>query len=428
MNFVRVNNIFFVLVHITIKILWSYLFFNYPTLEDTHRAFSFMHSLKAKDIYIYQLDVSYHGALIPTIFYYPFVKLLGLDILTFRIANCILSGISLLITLGLLKDDVKRTVFFLLFTFTPLFFQRNILFVGNYAFIPILTILTIKTEGYLKGFFLGISIQNNILSSLLILFFPERKIKEFLIGLIIGSSPMTIFNLYNFTYSGIIPTFEDMKLRPLKNPQIDEVMKLLILTAPFIPSILSRKNLIPITTIFLFLSSEERYQIYIWTVLIFLASENYSQKKFINILPLFSIIYFVSNIPETKAYKGYIMYAYGPKHYVIDKQEIQNEIDCVINNIKDQKIEKVLGDIISTDFIKFYYPEIDIYYISNPWSYVIPNEFKDEPEHIIIYSEQKDHKCLFHILKNKKERKRKIYFRETGIRNIISGFIEKLRR
>lgn len=419
--------IYFILFHFTLKIIWSYLFFNYPTLEDTHRIFSFMHSLKTKDIYIYQLDVSYHGALISSLFYYPFVKLFGSDIMVFRTANCILSSLSLFIGLKLMSDNIKKTVFFLLFTFTPLFLQRNSLFAGNYAFIPILTILILKTEGFPKGFFLGLSIQNNILSALLILFLPERKIKEFLLGLVIGISPAVIFNFYNFLHSGAIPTIEDIKLRPLKLPEFYQITKLLLISAPLIPSVVSSKYALPSAVILLFTSSEERYYLYTWTIMIIMASENYSQKNFLKILPIFCIVYFISNIPETMKNKDYIMYPYGPKHYVVDKREIQERFECIIKEIKGEKIEMIRGDLISTDFIKFYLPEVDIYYTFNPWSYFIPIEFKQEPEHIVVYIEE-NKECQFRLLKYKEREKtdRKIYFRETGIKSIISHSLKQM--
>ncbi|MCX7734241.1 MAG: hypothetical protein N2254_05700 [bacterium] len=411
-------------LHFALKLLWSYLFFNYPTLEDTHRIFTFLHSLQTKDLYVYQLDVSYHGALLPSVLYFPFAEIFGTSIFTFRLANSFLSSITLLVSFLFFKDLEKKVVFFLLFTFSPLFFQRNLLIAGNYAFVPLLTILVIKTDGFLKGLFFALAIQNHPLSVFLIVFFAERKLGQSLLGTLIGLLPSLVFNIYNFFDYKVFPTLEDMNMRSIKfSPEILTYDPLFL---PFfilsVLSVIYTKDVRRILAILiLFFIDEERFLLYMWSIVILTVSENFSRKDFITVLPLFSIIYFLSNIPSTAHNTNYLMSPYGKRHYVVDEKEIKKEFVCIEDFIKSVKNERIAGDVMSTNFVKFYYPAVNIYYFLNFWSYVVPVEFRDKPKFVIFYNDHvQENECKFKTFQlNLDERRRKEYFRETGLKSIF---------
>lgn len=430
-----------VLFHFSLKFFWSFLFFDYPTLDDVARVFTFMHSLQTKDIYIYQLDVSYHGVLLYSLLYYPFVKLFGTDITIFRTAHAFLSALTLLIAFALLKDKIKRDVFFILFTFSPIFFNRNSLLIGNYAFIPMLVILTIKTKGFAKGLFLGLSICNHPLALLLGVLIRNEPILRLILGLFVGLLPLLTFNLYNLSRYGTIPTLEDMTIRAqvfsfefIKGDPV--LMSVLIL---FLPIIKMAKDVRTSLLVFLLLFvNEERQFVYLWTVLIWLAAERFSRNNAMTHIPLISIIWFLSNIPSVGEYsRSYIMYPYGKRHYIAEEKEIKGYVSCAVELLGNSEKERLWGDVISTGFLKFYNPHMDIYYYLNFWSYIVPVEFKGDARFIVVYDEKQERGCPFFVQPAKikqenlyKNRYGKIRFRETGLRvifhQILLSFLEAI--
>ncbi|MDW8087165.1 MAG: hypothetical protein RMJ45_04215 [Candidatus Calescibacterium sp.] len=260
--------------------------------------------------------------------------------------------------------------------------------IGNYAFIPLFTILVMETRGFLMGLFLGLSIQNHFLSIFLAIFSRQQKFGSFILGLFFGSIPMLIFNLFNFVKYGSIPTIEDLMVRPkLTPPKIfPEILRYDILFVPFLiiflAQVIASKNIkIIFSVILLLFMQEERYFMYVWSILIWTVSKNFSNSK-IGRLPLLSMFYFASNVPSPNIDLSYTMYPYGKRHFFRENDIIEKNISCVENFIRNTDI--IAGDIVSTNFIKFFYPWKNIYYYIG-FSYVIPIEFKQDTKSVVIF-------------------------------------------
>lgn len=401
--------------------LFSYFFFNYPTLDDVARAFSFIHSYIKKDIYIYQLDVSYHGALLNGIIYSIFFSLFGISILSWRIANSFMISVGAFLALKELKKNQQKLIFSVLIVLSDIFFRRNVLLGGDYALIPLLVFTSVLLPGFWGGFAVGIGISTNPIFIFLLpyLLYKKNNKKNMFIGLCVGLIPFFIFNFWNFflnlkSYSQIIlspadyfPTFSDIMIRYkevlFKTDGININLNSLILLLFFVLSIFMLRYsrffdfgfAFSFTVYFLISLIEERFSLFFRALSFIVIAEAFPYckvEKNAQIINKISLILFFSSIilsvsslfflsSDRGFCKSYFSYPYSPKHCVkFDYEFIEKDVLCLKNFFEEKKLDyKDFGaDVMAMGVIKFFNPSADIYYYYNPWSYFVPREFDGE--------------------------------------------------
>ena len=470
----KAKKIFFVLflciTHFFFLLFWSYNFFNYPTLDDVARAFTYIHSFVSGKIYIYQLDLSYHGSLVLTPIYHFFMGLMGADnIMAYRTANIVISSATLFIALNKLKKYSQMFLFFSLFTFSNVYFIRNQLFVGNYTLIPFFVALIVSTQGFLKGFATGLATSTHPLFLPFILLAKKGETKKFSVGFILGIAPSLIFNIYNMLYNidkgFVIPTIADILTREevasLSLLKGDITLKAYLLILFTISLYLLLKNGYYSLTdklkhifflVFFLLIGEERHISFFITLSIWIVSENIHNSDLKLSTPVISLLVLLSVISlfhfkEDKEYCwNFILFPYSTPHCPkYDFSELKKDVECLRGEFRKKGVDftSIGGDVFSTGFIKFFWPSANIYYYQNSWSYIIPEEFDEGKtiRFIIYYRRHENNRkigeeflrrkiriCSFEIRptlpltrKNIQESLffRKFYVRKTDIKDII---------
>lgn len=457
-----------ILFHLVFKFVWAFKFFNYPTLDDVARAFTFIHSFVTGKIYLYQLDVSYHGTILLIPIYNLLMKSFGVNIFTFRLAGIIISTITIILALTRIKDLKGKIIFSLLFTFAHVSFMRNSVAVGNYSLLPTFVILILSTSGFIRAFFVGLAISTHpFFLPFLILLSPQD-----IIPLIIGLTPTIIFNLYNFVYNFaennilVFPAIADMLLRssllsisipgdlPLKSTLSFMFLISLYLIIKSSERTSFKLKIVSLLAILLFLSEERHIPIFMTLSMWIISNYFYFEKKKEMLPVIFSIstlflisVYSLFNFRKDFC-DSFILYPYGSKHCPdFNYESIKKDVMC----LKERGIdfENIGGNIFSTGFIKFFWASSNIYYHTNPWSQGVPEEFNGEKTIRFIITYEPENKqeepvwravriCHFKIkpiipLTRKEIQEslfygKNIYTRKTDIKEIIQDTPETLRK
>ncbi len=471
----KAKKIFFMLflciTHFFFLLFWSYNFFNYPTLDDVARAFTYIHSFVSGKIYIYQLDLSYHGSFVLTPIYHFFMGLMGTDnIMAYRTANIVISSATLFIALNKMKGYTQMLIFFTLFTFSNVYFMRNQLLVGNYTLIPFFVVLIVSTHGFLKGFATGLAISTHPLFLPFILLVRKGEIKKFSVGFILGIAPLLLFNIYNMLYNidkgFVLPTITDILTREevaslslLKGDITFKAYLLILITISLY--LLLKDELYPITDklkyifllVFFLLIGEERHISFFITLSIWIVSEKIHNLDLKFSVPAISFLVLISLISlfhfrEDKEYCwNFVLFPYSTPHCPkYDFSKLKKDVECLQEEFRKKGVDftSIGGDVFSTGFIKFFWPSANIYYYQNSWSYIIPEEFDGGKtiRFIIYYRRPEDNRkigedflrrkiriCGFEIRptlpltrKNIQESLffQKFYVRKTDIKDMIS--------
>ena len=402
----RAKEIFFVLVlctfHFFFLLFWSYNFFNYPTLDDVARAFTYIHSFVSGKIYIYQLDVSYHGSFVLTPVYHFFMGLMGPDnIMTYRTANIIISSVALFIALLKLKGYTGKIVFFMLFTFSNVYFIRNQLFVGNYTLIPFFVIVIVSTRHFFRGLATGLAISTHPLFLPFILLARKKEIKRFFGGFILGIAPSLIFNIYNMLYNIdrglVIPTIADIMTRRsvasfslLKGDIILKVSLAILLFVSLYQllkaeefSITDKFKYIFLLVFFLLIGKERHISFFI-TLSIWIVSERIHNLPFkfstlaVSFLVLLSMLSLFRFRDDKEYCWNFVLFPYSTPHCPrYDFSKLKQDVECLKKEFRKKGVDffSIGGDVFSTGFIKFFWSSANIYYYQNSGSYIIPEEF-----------------------------------------------------
>ncbi|GBD03178.1 hypothetical protein HRbin19_00459 [bacterium HR19] len=407
--------------------IWAYFFFNYPTLDDIARAYSFIHAFVKKDVYIYQLDTSYHGALINGIVYYIFFKIFGINILSWRISNSFMLALASAVALSYLKRNQQKVIFAILMIFSDIAFRRNILLGGDYAIIPLLTFSTILLPPFIRGISAGLGLSTNPLFIFLlpIALYKNSK-KKFLTGFLIGLTPLLIFNAYNVIINlnlanlsdfklPLPPTLADMLIR-YKEVISSETIKtrgfhIYTLFVLLLISILMLKNSkflnfnFVVSYLIYFYSSliEERYSLFFYCLSFLTIADSFpylTEKKEIGeenkastivrkitqaVFLLLIVLFVYSSLFSLSSDKNpcisYLQFPYSHKHCSkFDYKPIIKDVLCLKDYLEKNNLDykEFGGDVLSTGLIKFFNPSANIYYLFNPWTYFIPREFNGE--------------------------------------------------
>ncbi len=477
----KIKKIMFVLAlciaHFFFLLFWSYNFFNYPTLDDVARAFTYIHSFVSGKIYIYQLDVSYHGSFVLTPIYHFFMRLMGPDnIMSYRTANIVISSATLLIALIKLRGYAQMFLFFVLFTFSNVYFMRNLLFVGNYTLIPFFVVAIVSTHGFVKGLTTGLAISTHPLFLPFVLLARKSEIKKFSVGFILGIVPSLIFNIYNMLYNidkGLVfPTVADILTRRaiaslslLKGDIILKVTVFILIVMSLYLVLKDSRELFPedkffltklkliFLLVFFFLIGKERHISFFITLSIWIVSMRVRDLPFKFSVPMFSILILLSVVSlfrfkEDKEYCwNFVLFPYSTPHCPkYDFSKLKRDVECLRKEFRKKGVDftSIGGDVFSTGFIKFFWPSANIYYYQNSGSYIIPEEFDGEKtmRFVIYYRRPDDDKkigedflrrkirmCGFEIrptlpLTRKEIQEslffRKFYVRKTDIKDMFS--------
>ncbi len=429
-------------VNFGIRFLWGYEFFNFLTLDDAIRFFSVIHPIEKGDVFIYQFDSAYHGTIFETIIAYPFIKTFGNSVLTIRLMKSFISSMTFFITALFFRKLTTIYTLFVLYTFTPTYFTRNILMAGNYSLIPLFTFLLYtadyrlgksKLTDFLKGVIVGAGSYNHLLFIPHIIFLRGWG---GITGFFVGFFPSILFNIFNSIINGVVipPTIDDLFMRFYKSEGTRSFWKvlatpfnfllydiyflpllLIITSSVFYPFCHLPKKVILIFLIYLILSTEERYFLFPLSILIVnicigidtLSDDKLSdvvkkknkifiKKKIFTTGLIISGIFFgsLSNIMNIKKCEGtseFINYPYGSKHYICSDKELKENFYCLKSFISEDKTYLSIGttDIATYSYYNFLSPKEYIIPLFVPWTKFWSFE-NIKIKHIVTYKKEEE--------------------------------------